>query len=150
MQPTRDGTMWLYMVSSNGDLLSASRPAPVVGLTPNVPTTQGRCLEVRHSLLGMPGREGHNLWSEQAGCLFLRASKIGQQPDCIARCSHDQSHQPRHWGGWQAHSRRTGTPPPQGPLLLLWHHHRLTCPRLSQLTASKTCHGGLHYLHCYR
>src|SRR5882724_5522957 len=31
----------------------------------------------------MPGREGHTLWSEQAGYLFLCASKIGQQPDCI-------------------------------------------------------------------
>src|SRR5882724_9373890 len=147
MQPTRDGTMWLYMVSSNGDLLSASRPAPVVGLTPNVPTTQGRCLEVRHSLLGMPGREGHALWSEQAGCLFLHTSKIGQQPDCIVRCSHDQSHQPRHWSRWQAHSRGMGMPPPQGPLLLLWPDHRLACPRLSQLSTPQTSCSRSHHIH---
>jgi len=29
----------------------------------------------------MPGREGRTLWLEQAGCLFLCASKIRQQPD---------------------------------------------------------------------
>src|SRR5882724_4631822 len=151
MQPIRGGTMRLYMVSSIRDFLSTSKTSSCHWTNPKcVPTTQGHHLEVRHSLLGMPGREGRTLWSEQAGCLFLCASKIGQQSDRIVRCSHDQPHQPRHWGRWQAHARRTGTPPPQGPLLLLWHHHRLPCPRLSQLAASKTCRGGSRYLHCYR
>jgi len=69
--------------------------APVIGPTSNVPTTQDCHLEVRHSLLGCPGQiKTTPLWSEQAVHIFLCTRKIGQQPDCIIRCSHDQSHQP--------------------------------------------------------
>jgi len=45
-RPTQGGMMWLFMVSSTKDLLSTSRTSSCHWITPNVPTTQGRCFEM--------------------------------------------------------------------------------------------------------
>src|SRR5882724_6913067 len=53
---------------------------------------------MQHTLLGTPRQEDCTLWSEQAVCLFLCTSKIGQQPDYVIRCPHGQLDQPRPVG----------------------------------------------------
>jgi len=80
MQPTQDGMMRLSMVSSIGDLLSASRISSCRWIDSKRSNNSRSPLEVCHSLLGMPGREDHNLWSEQAGGRFLCTSKLVSNP----------------------------------------------------------------------
>jgi len=75
------------------------------------------------------GKKDHTLWSEHAGRLFLCTRKIGSIPTSSSDAAMTSHTNPGI--GWMASSpKRMGVPLPQGPLLLLQHHHQLACLEL--------------------
>src|SRR5882724_5743740 len=124
MQCIQDGMMQPYMVSSIKDLLNTSRTRSCCWTSPKCsnnsrPINALKCDTCYWECQGE--KAAPSGWARQSAL-----------PDCICRCTKNQSHQPWYWGRWETHQNTMGASPPQRPLLLLQPDYQLACPRLSQ------------------